>query len=75
MNRRELLMGVAATAVAASVPVQLVYDKTLRTIRPIWTYSAFVKRRLPIPAGQLIIGQPYNLIFDGTDWQILEERD
>ncbi len=65
VNRRQLLMGVAATAVAG-VPVP--------GDRPIWTYSAFVKR-LPIPADQLIIGQSYNLIFDGTDWIIWEDRD
>jgi hypothetical protein len=84
MNRRELLLGVAATAVASSsVSGRLVYDKRLRTI----VREAFIKRPRIIDAleidgwtlygpngptrvGELIVGRTYNVIWDGTFWQI-----
>lgn len=71
MNRRELLMGMTATAIVG-VPV-------LRD--PTWTYSAFVKRLAPVvaehpllpagaPIGDLIVGEFYHIFFDGTQWYL-----
>lgn len=61
MNRRELLMGVAATAIAGVPPEpRLVYVKALRTIVPL----------SEVAGRDLIVGQTYNIIFDGTSWLI-----
>jgi hypothetical protein len=71
MNRRQLLIGVAATAFAGVSP--------RGGPSPIWSYSAFVKR-LPqvmagMPASELVVGQVYNIVFDGTDWLIEGPND
>jgi hypothetical protein len=57
MNRRALLMGVAASAIAAGVPRV--------PSKPIWSFSAFVKR--PIEC-DLFTGHWYHMVWSGDQF-------